>query len=82
MNEKIKQFLDDENAREALRLLLLKCKEIDTVRGVQSYTELQANKKAINIIEDWVEELFGIARGEWMETKEDEDPLIRYKTEE
>ena len=82
MNQKIKNFLEEESNTEALRLLLRKIKELDTVHGVESYTELQANKKAIDKIESWVEELFGVSREELRDVEEDEDPLYRYRTEE
>jgi len=82
MNQNIKNFLEEESNKEALRLLLHKIKELDTVHGVESYTELQANKKAIDKIESWVEELFGVSREELRDVEEDEDPLYRYRTEE
>ena len=63
------------NNEDALRLLADKVKEVNTVRDCETLKDLQARKIAINLVESWIEELFGIKRDEFR-TLVDDEPNI------
>ena len=63
------------NNEDALRLLADKVKEVNTVRDCDTLKDLQARKIAINLVESWIEELFGIKRDEFR-TLVDDEPNI------
>ena len=71
---KFKEFI--ENNREVLQLLSQKIKSVDTVRGVDTLEEMMGRKKAIDILDEWLTELWGITTEELPEPEED-DELFR-----
>jgi hypothetical protein len=68
--ETAKKFLEDN--REALTLLGEKLKEISNVMNCKDETELRANKKAYQIIENWLTDLFNLTNYDIMEVREDD----------
>ena len=60
------------NNEEALRALADKVKELDSVRDCDTLKDLQARKHAINLVESWIEELFGVKRNEFRSLVDDE----------
>lgn len=71
---KFKEFI--ENNREVLQLLSQKIKSVDTVRGVDTLEEMMGRKKAIDILDEWLTEIWGITTEELPEPEED-DELFR-----
>jgi len=53
-------FIEDN--KKELQILAERVKELDTVRDCDSLKDLQARKHAINLVESWIEELFGIKK--------------------
>lgn len=73
MEQDIKNFMDDGGRVEAIKLLMNKIRDIDTVQGEypkrdrERMIEFSARRKAILLVEGWVSELFQIKKGEWKE---------------
>jgi hypothetical protein len=67
-----------EDNKDALRILADKIRELDTVRDCDTVKEMQARKYAINMVEGWIEELFGIKKKEFEEfIQEEEDNIVQ-----
>ena len=82
----IRELLQHEGFKIALKKLMLRINELDTVRTVDSNQDVRkigikqlANKLAIEIIELWLDELLGIKNApEWSERQmEEEDNIIK-----
>lgn len=54
----IEKFI--ENNRPALALLAQKVKTVDTVRGAKTLDEVLGRQKAIQIIDEWLTELWSV----------------------
>ena len=67
-SDRIKELLKSDDFKELLSILALKIKELDTVRDINvkdsdrkmAVSQL-ARKMAIDIIEQWLEEILGMA---------------------
>lgn len=75
--DKIKQFAEDENAKEAIRELIRRIDQLDTARDIASEADFMARQMAIDMVEGWIEEIFQVKRGDIEEIDED-DILKRY----
>lgn len=73
--QEAKEFLYGND--EALKLLSKKMREIDTVRDCANQDELYGRQKAIQIIESWITEIFGIADGDKLKNYEEESLYVR-----
>ena len=80
----IKELLQHEGFKVALKKLMIKINELDTVRNIDTTQDARkigikqlANKLAVEIIESWLDELMGVkdARG-WSEHQADEEDHI------
>lgn len=75
----------DEN-QEALKILSKKMRELDAIDGIDTDStetdvraELIGRKRAIEIINGWMDELFEIKKGDISNLASDEDDLIKYR---
>ena len=60
-----KSILENEDFKAALRILVQKIKEEDTVMGVKTFEELIGRQIAIEKIVTWIDDIFQIQSGEW-----------------
>jgi|WetSurMetagenome_2_1015567.scaffolds.fasta_scaffold05386_10 hypothetical protein len=77
----MKDFLTEN--KEVFDKLAIKIREIDTV-FVKNEKEMFARQRAIEIIMDWMEELWGIEKKDFKEFYEDinkEDDMFKYRTD-
>jgi len=63
----IKELLKNEGFKSALKLLVLKIYNLDTVREINDSQDMSeighrqlANKLAIELVESWISEIFGV----------------------
>lgn len=74
-HQEYKKFIDEH--KEALRLLADKVKTVDTVRGVATLQEMRGRQLAIRIIDEWLNEMWGIST-DTLPPPEEDDELFKY----
>lgn len=74
LEEEVKNFLDLN--KESFKILQRHIKNIDTVNGVDTLIEFKSRQKAIQIINGWLTELWGIAYPD-LPQEEDEDNIFK-----
>ena len=62
-----------EEHKEEFKLLADKIKELDTVRDCETLKDMQSRKHAINMVESWIEDIFGIKKELLTELSEEPD---------
>lgn len=65
-----KKFIDENRA--ALQLLSQKVKSVDTVRGVNTVQEMRGRRLAIQVMDEWLHEIWGITTEELPDPDEDD----------
>lgn len=67
----IEQFI--ENNRPALAILAQKVKTVDTVRGATTLDEVLGRQKSIQIIDEWLTELWSVKTEDLPEPLKEDD---------
>jgi hypothetical protein len=75
-----KKFLEDN--KEALLLLGDKLRQASDIRTISSEEEFRANKKAVEIIESWIGDLFSLTNYDIMEEREEDNLYKRLEQPE
>jgi len=75
-------FLDNEDNKHAIVLLVERMKLISDIRNCKDEKDFEAKKQALFILEDWIEDLFGIGKKDIQELEEsDYDEFIKRLTD-
>ena len=80
-SQEAEKFLEDN--KEALKVLYLKVKELDSVLDIKDNIEATVigRQLAIDTIFEWLQELFSISRADW-ETLKENDDFIHYRDDQ
>lgn len=78
MRYKIERFLQSEDNKEALKLLVDKMKIVSDIRNCKDEKDFSSRKIALEVLEDWISELFEITQSDIRELEEsDYDEIIK-----
>jgi len=74
-HEKLTNFLADN--KDAFEILAKKIREAKSIDNINDEVDLKANKKAVEIVMDWIDEIWVHVNGEELDELLDDEPIFK-----
>lgn len=78
MKEQIARFLDNEDNKTAIKLLISRMKDASDIRLCKDAEDFEAKREALAIVDGWLEEVFNVKYQDiQLEVETDYDELVK-----